>query len=114
MAISLKDIKNAREIIDPFTKTTDLDRSRSCSELTGSDVYLKFENQQVTGSFKIRGAANKIHSFLAYIQISLAWWLPHHQAHDRHRGDGRHEPMAVLYSDKASESSLEGVNRLDL
>ncbi len=62
MTITLKDIQNAREVIKGYVKNTDLDRSRSCSSLVGSDVYLKFENLQVTGSFKIRGATNKIHS----------------------------------------------------
>jgi threonine dehydratase len=36
--------------------------SRNASKFTGVDTYLKFENQQLTGSFKIRGAYNKISS----------------------------------------------------
>ena len=28
--------------------------------MTGAEVYLKYENQQKTGSFKVRGAYNKI------------------------------------------------------
>ena len=36
--------------------------STSCtfSAMTGAEVYLKYENQQKTGSFKVRGAYNKI------------------------------------------------------
>jgi len=36
---------------------TDLDRSSTFSKLTGGEVYLKLENLQKTGSFKVRGAA---------------------------------------------------------
>lgn len=35
-------------------------RSPSLSALTGADVFLKYENQQRTGSFKVRGAYNKL------------------------------------------------------
>jgi threonine dehydratase len=41
---------------------TPLERSPGLSRLTGADVYLKWENRQVTGSFKIRGALNKVRS----------------------------------------------------
>jgi threonine dehydratase len=37
-------------------------RSAPLSELAGGDVYLKLENEQVTGSFKLRGAMNSIAS----------------------------------------------------
>jgi len=39
---------------------TPLLKSLYLSELTGANVYLKLENEQLTGSFKIRGATNKI------------------------------------------------------
>jgi threonine dehydratase len=35
-------------------------RSRTLSELTGAEVYLKFENQQFTAAYKERGALNKL------------------------------------------------------
>ena len=34
--------------------------SKTFSDMTGAEVYLKYENQQKTGSFKVRGAYNKI------------------------------------------------------
>lgn len=58
--VSLSDIEKARSQISKYIQETQLGFSRSCSQLLGSDVYLKFENQQITGSFKIRGAFNKI------------------------------------------------------
>lgn len=41
-------------------RETPLDYSRFFSALTGANVYLKLENLQVTGSFKLRGAFNKL------------------------------------------------------
>jgi threonine dehydratase len=58
--IDLKDIEKAREKIQPFILDTPTSHSRSCSKWVGTKTYLKFENQQTTGSFKIRGALNKI------------------------------------------------------
>lgn len=60
--IKFQDIERARDVLRGLVKNTDLDTSRSCSELLGSKVFLKLENQQTTGSFKIRGAINKISS----------------------------------------------------
>ncbi|MGI9199889.1 MAG: threonine/serine dehydratase [Woeseiaceae bacterium] len=39
---------------------TELDRSAVFSDACGADVYLKRENRQLTGSFKIRGASNRL------------------------------------------------------
>ncbi|HUJ18112.1 MAG TPA: threonine ammonia-lyase [Nitrospirota bacterium] len=58
--ISLSDIQTARERIAPFIHRTPLILSNSLSRLTGAEVYLKLENLQKTGSFKVRGAFNKL------------------------------------------------------
>ena len=58
--VSLRDVKEARERIEGVIKRTPLLRSEYLSSLCGGDVYLKLENLQLTGSFKIRGAFNKI------------------------------------------------------
>ena len=44
---------------------TPLERSSSLSRLTGAEVYLKWESEQKTGSFKFRGALNKLRSLSA-------------------------------------------------
>jgi threonine dehydratase len=41
---------------------TSLEHSPPLSRLTGAQVYVKWENEQITGSFKIRGALNKVRS----------------------------------------------------
>jgi threonine dehydratase len=56
--VTLDDINQARARISGRVHRTRLDFSSSFSRLTGSQVYLKPESLQKTGSFKIRGAAN--------------------------------------------------------
>ena len=46
--------------IAPHIRETPLEHSPFFSELTGANVYLKLENLQHTGSFKLRGAFNKL------------------------------------------------------
>ncbi len=53
-------IREARERLQPVIERTPLDYSQTLSQLTGNHIYLKLENMQRTGSFKIRGAYNKI------------------------------------------------------
>jgi threonine dehydratase len=58
--ISLEEIQDAGNSIRDQVKKTPLVRSQYLSSFTGSDVYLKLENLQVTNSFKIRGALNRL------------------------------------------------------
>jgi threonine dehydratase len=58
--ISLRDIENARISIRNEVNKTPLVRSSFLSELSSGEVYLKLENLQVTNSFKIRGALNRM------------------------------------------------------
>ncbi|MBI5639709.1 MAG: threonine ammonia-lyase [Nitrospirae bacterium] len=58
--IDLKDIKNALGRIRPYVHKTPLIHSLSFSNLINAEVYLKTENLQKTGSFKVRGAFNKM------------------------------------------------------
>lgn len=58
--IGIKDIYDAVENISRFVHKTPIIYSNSFSKLTGAEVYLKAENLQKTGSFKVRGAFNKM------------------------------------------------------
>lgn len=58
--ITLADVEAARARIKAHVHHTPLRHSTTFSKLTGATVYFKFENLQRTGSFKIRGALNKI------------------------------------------------------
>jgi len=60
--IDIQDIRNAYKNISAFVHRTPLIYSRSFSAMTGAEVYLKAENLQKTGSFKVRGAFTKMTS----------------------------------------------------
>lgn len=58
--LSLADIEAARDRVDSVARQTPLEYSHSFSRMTSADVHCKLENFQRTGSFKIRGAVNRI------------------------------------------------------
>ncbi len=58
--VTLEDVKKAQETIKDIVKKTDILESTKLSVMTGANVYYKCENLQKTGSFKVRGACNKI------------------------------------------------------
>ena len=60
--LDLKKIYEAKERIKDIVVDTPFSYAPHLSEVTSCDVYLKKENLQVTGAFKIRGAYNKIAS----------------------------------------------------
>ena len=60
--ITLSDIRKAQENISPYVKRTPLERSKTLSRHLGTNVYIKYELFQKTGSFKPRGAFNKMMS----------------------------------------------------
>jgi threonine dehydratase len=60
MTIRLKEIQQAAKTIRPFLDPTPMISSRSLSLRAGIPVFLKLENLQKTGSFKVRGAFNRV------------------------------------------------------
>ncbi len=58
--INYEDILSAKDRIDGYIIHTPLLRSPALDELLGCKVYLKAENLQHTGSFKLRGATNRL------------------------------------------------------
>ena len=64
-SITLNDILAARERIRGSIYMTPCSRSEMLSRMTGQQVFLKLENLQMTGSFKERGALNKIATLTA-------------------------------------------------
>jgi len=56
------DVFAAAARIEGITRRTRLLRSTKLSQIAGGDVFLKLENEQITGSFKLRGAFNAIAS----------------------------------------------------
>lgn len=58
--MEFKEIYQAKRRIKGVVRRTPLEYSPFFSEVCGGEVYLKLENLQLTGSFKIRGALNKM------------------------------------------------------
>ena len=58
--ITLSDIRAAAQRLDGHLLDTPCVESRTLSDITGAQVFLKFENLQFTASFKERGACNKL------------------------------------------------------
>ncbi|WP_281174756.1 threonine ammonia-lyase [Curvibacter gracilis] len=58
--LSLQDVEQAAARVAPHVLDTPFVESRTLSQLTGAQIFLKFENLQFTASFKERGACNKL------------------------------------------------------
>lgn len=58
--VSLLNIQEAQQRITPYVKRTALERNDTLSDRLGTNLYLKLEIFQKTGSFKVRGAFNKM------------------------------------------------------
>lgn len=59
-SVTIDDLINARDRIADVVEHTPCTHSRTLSSIVGAEVYLKFENLQYTGSFKDRGARNRL------------------------------------------------------
>ncbi|WP_341991119.1 threonine ammonia-lyase [Azorhizobium sp. AG788] len=60
LPVTLADVEAARPIVSAAVVRTPTLRAPRLSELTGADVYVKYDNLQVTASFKERGAVVKL------------------------------------------------------
>ncbi len=60
LPLSLEDVRAAAGMIAGQVERTPLSHSRTLSQITGAEVWVKFENLQFTASFKERGALNKL------------------------------------------------------
>lgn len=91
-------IKQAQQRIKPYVKRTTLEHSETLSKYLGTNVFVKLELFQKTGSFKVRGAFNKL--------LSLS-------AEERKRGvvaiSGGNHAQAVAYA-----SNILGTNAVVL
>ena len=60
LPVTLADIEAAAATLAGFVKRTSFEHSRTLSDITGSHIWLKFENLQFTATFKERGALNRL------------------------------------------------------
>jgi len=59
--ISIAEVVRARSIVERFLKPTQLTHYEGLSKALQADVYIKHENHNPTGTFKIRGGVNLLH-----------------------------------------------------
>src|ERR1700749_1998887 len=60
MTLAFDDILAARDRLQGHIERTPCRHSRTLSEITGAEVWVKFENLQFTAAYKERGALNKL------------------------------------------------------
>jgi threonine dehydratase len=60
LSVSLEDVRAAQDLLAGVVRPTPLEFSRGLSERIGTEVYLKCENLQRAGSFKVRGAYTRM------------------------------------------------------
>lgn len=58
--VTFADIQAAAKRLEGRIERTPMHHSRGLSKATGADVWVKYENQQITGAFKDRGALNRL------------------------------------------------------
>lgn len=63
--VSLPSVIAAEKIVHSYLKPTQLTFYQTLSDLIGAEIYIKHENHQPGGSFKIRGGLNTIHNLKA-------------------------------------------------
>ena len=65
LPVTLRDIETAAGVLEGVVKLTSFERSRTLSDITGANIWLKFENLQFTATFKERGALNRLSALSA-------------------------------------------------
>lgn len=70
MQVSLEEIQRARETLAGVVLRTGLVYTNILSEMSSNNIYLKMENLQRTGSFKLRGAYNKVANLSEHEKIN--------------------------------------------
>jgi threonine dehydratase len=58
--VTLADVQAAHQVIAPYIVRTPCLRSQTLSQITGAEIWLKFENLQFTAAYKERGALNRL------------------------------------------------------
>lgn len=107
-------IAAAEQRIRPHVVETPLVPSSALSEETGADVWMKCENLQVTGSFKIRGATNRLLALSgpARSQGVVAASSGNHGIAVSHAGSALGIPVTVFVPEQASRAKVAAMRRL--
>ena len=109
----VSEIERAARRIAPFVRETPLVRSETLSAELGSEVLLKLENLQITGSFKLRGATNKMLSLPGAVRARgvVAASSGNHGAAVAHAGRVLGVPVTVFVPEGASPAKVNAMRR---
>lgn len=107
-------IGEAERLIRPHIRETPLVQSLALTETTGVEVWLKCENLQVTGSFKVRGATNRLLTLPADARRAgvVAASSGNHGIAVAHAGRTSGIPVTVYVPDFASSAKVAAMRRL--
>src|SRR5258708_8355220 len=97
MSLSLDDIQAAAGRIAGHIERTPCRFSRTLSQITGAEVWVKFENLQFTASYKERGALNRL-AHLTDDELrrgAIAASAGHHAQGLGYHGERRCGPVAI-------------------
>ena len=86
--LTLEKFEEASEVVKKVTLPTKLVYSENLSSLTGGKVYLKPENMQCTGAYKVRGAYYKISTMTKEERERGARERPHYSLCRKSRSGG--------------------------
>ena len=111
---TLADIYRARAAIAPWVRRTPLVRSDALSRRLGRSVHLKLETLQETGSFKLRGATNRMLVLSAAERERgvVAVSTGNHARAVAHAGRSLDVPAAVFMSTLVPQHKVEAVRAL--
>ena len=107
--IDLQAIRHASSVIDPYIVRTPLRSSAFFSELSGFDVYMKLENWQPTGSFKLRGAMHFASTLSSRerLQGIVAWSAGNHGLGVSYAAKVFEMPATIFVPEKTPRSKVQ-------
>jgi threonine dehydratase len=110
----VEDIVAAEARIRPHVRETPLVHSPALSDATGAEIWLKCENLQATGSFKVRGATNALLSLPADARRRgvVAASSGNHGVAVSHAGAALGIPVTIYVPEFASPAKIAAMKRL--
>ena len=109
-------IKTAYQTIKNDIYQTPLEYSAKLSEISGANVYLKMEQLQNSGSFKIRGVLNKLKQLKAsdFGKTFVAASTGNHAAAFAHASQKFRFKGVIFMPEQASEAKIEALKAFDV
>ncbi len=102
-----KEAIRARNIVSRYARRTPIDHSTTFSKIARGTVYLKYENLQRTGSFKIRGALYKIYKLSGKVKGVVAASAGNHAQGVAFASSALSIPSIIVMPETASISKIE-------